>query len=130
MNSYRIYRNTYNNLILLAKSNFYRKMLLISAHDMKKTWIILREIIYKTKQKSSLPTKLNVFQENSFLLKLEDPTLIAEHFNSYFASFGERISSSIDSSNTTNPLEFMKTIDIKDSFFCSPQILKKCMKHA
>ena len=93
---YRKYRNIYNNLVRQAKSNYYSKRLRDSSHDIKKTWSVLQEIIGKTKTKCSLPTKLNVTNKDFFSLHLEDPIQIADYFNSFFASVGERTSICID----------------------------------
>ena len=87
----------------LAKRNHYSNTLKAAIHDMKRTWMIHKEIIGKTKPKTSIPSKLNVFQEQSFLLQLEDPVLIAEFFNSFYKTVAQRTINPTNNSDHTNP---------------------------
>ena len=110
----------YNKLIKLAKRNYYSKRLSETTHDMKKTWNLLREIIMKTNKKCSFPTKLNVSDDKTFSLQLEDNTQIVEFFNSYFASVGERTATLIEENVNTDPLDYLNDVNIDHSFFLSP----------
>ena len=127
---YRKYRNIYNNLVRQAKSNYYSKRLRDSSHDIKKTWSVLQEIIGKTKTKCSLPTKLNVTNKDFFSLHLEDPIQIADYFNSFFASVGERTSICIDIDPNIDPMDFLNDISINESFFLSPTDIKEVIATA
>ena len=121
MNFYIKYRNIYNKLVKQAKANHYSKALRESSSNIKKTWDLLKEIIAKNRKKSSAPNTLNAIQNDSFIMQLENPKLIAEYFNSFFSSVGERTSLLIDTNNTAkDPLDYMKNISIDQSFFISP----------
>ena len=131
MAHYRKYRNVFNKLVKLAKRNHYSSTLKSAIHDMKRTWMILKEIIGKTKPKTSIPSKLNVFQEQSFLLQLEDPVLIAEYFNSFYTTVAERTINPTNNSDHTNPLSFLNHIHVDNTFFLHPtntsEIITTCM---
>ena len=117
---YRTYRNVYNKLVRLAKANYYADQLSRYQHDMRKSWSIIKEVIFKTKNKTITPDKLNLAQENSYQTQLDDPMLIAEFLNSFFASVGDRTASSIDQTKTVNPLDLMKDTFATESFFILP----------
>lgn len=129
MDFYRKYRNIYNRLIKLAKENYYSKILKDAQKDIKRTWAILNEIISKSKIKGNIPNKLNLAQPNDFILKLDQPVLIAEYFNNYFSTVGQRTSSSIDS-NEVDPLQFMENINVNESLFFTPTDNKEIIETA
>lgn len=123
--SYRKYRNMYNKLIKLAKKNYYNRILHDVKGDLKKTWTILREIISKVKNKCTVPDLLNLIQPETFCLKLENPNSIAEYFNSFFASTGDRTSSTIPNNYNTDPLSYMEQINVNESMFVTPIDIKE-----
>ena len=120
MSFYRKYRNIYNKLIKQAKAIYYSKALRDASTNIKKTWDLLKEIISKKKNICSVPNILNVSKTDSFILQLDNPNLIAEYFNSFFASVGERTSNLIDSIDQCDPLDFMNDIHVEHSFFLTP----------
>ena len=124
---YRHYRNVYNSLIKLAKKNYYSKLLFNVKNDMKKTWGVLNEIISKPSSQSPIPKALFLSKENSFSCNLNDPSQIAEFFNNFFSSVGQRISSSV-MQNDISALDFMDDISVKDSFFLLPTSQKEIIE--
>ena len=131
IDSYRKYRNLYNKLIRLAKSNYYKNLLDRNKHDIRKTWSVLKETIFNTKQERKSPQKLDVSQEDSFTTELNDSKQIAEYFNSLFASVGHRTEMGIDKSNVLNPIDFMKHISVDETFYVFPtnesEVIKTCL---
>ena len=129
--TYRKYRNLFNKLIKLAKSNYYSNLLDQHKHDIRKTWSVLRESIFKTKAEKTIPTKLKCSQTDSFSTELNDPIQIADYFNALFASVGARTTSSINNSDAVNPLEFMKHVNVKETFFVLPtdetEVISTCL---
>ena len=117
---YRAYRNIYNKLIKAAKTNYYTKQIEEAKNNPIKTWAILNEVLSKAKNKAPIPTKINVSQSEQFHTEIQNPDVIAEFFNSFFASVGERTSSSIENADTANPFDYMAQIHTKDSLFLTP----------
>ena len=116
---YRRYRNIYNRLVKLAKSNYYSRRLKENVGNIKCTWNLLKEIITKNKCEVSLPSNLNLKSRDNFILEIDKNELIAEYFNNFFSSVGERISLSIVNLNT-NPLNLMDNLKVADSLFFQP----------
>ena len=107
---YRKYRNLYNLLIKRAKQNYYSERLTNSTHNMKATWTILKEVISKSKSTLSTPNSITVHNENNLSTSLDSTEQIADYFNNYFSSIGERISSHIPDCPNSSPFDFMKNI--------------------
>ena len=117
---YRKYRNIYNTLIKLAKANYYKKAIFESSDNIKKTWALLKQIIAKNKTLYSPPELLNASLKDSYTVKLDEPELIADYFNCFFSTVGERTSGSINTTSLKNPLDYLNEINISQSFFISP----------
>ena len=122
---YRIYRNVYNKLIRTAKESYYNQLLQQTVGDTKRTWTIIREVILKTKNKAIVPDRLNLVQNDAFILQLEDPALIADYLNNYFAATGSLTSELANQFSNNDPLDYMKDIYIMDSMFIPPLMKKK-----
>ena len=69
---------------------------------------------------------------NDFSLRIDDAKQIAEYFNSFFSSVGQRYSVA-DSfrGNVVNPLDYMSSVNVSDSLFLLPtsekEIIETCM---
>ena len=124
---YRNYRNIYNKVVRQAKRNYYSNELSKAQNNMKKTWSILKEVVFKTKTKETGINKLNLSQPDSFTTSLNDPALIAEYFNNYFSSVGSRISSSLPIENF-DPIDLMNDNCINDSLFFLPTDKKEIIE--
>ena len=126
---YKQYRNLYNKVVRLAKLNYYSRSLLEVQHDVKKTWIILKEIILKSKKSSPGIQKLNLCQPDSFSLQITDQTQIADYLNNFFSSVGCRISASVPNGGI-DPLDLMYSESLKDSMFFTPTDSNEVIKTA
>ena len=78
------YRNRLGKTIALAKRMYYKTIFEQYKQDMKKTWAILSDILYR-KAVNSLPDTMTVGGHDC-----GDRKAIAEEFNNFFATVGER----------------------------------------
>ena len=75
---YKNYKNLFETLKFKSKNNYYSK--LISKNNLKNTWSVIKEVIGKTKIRSStLPTRLVLNGIETY-----DKTAIGNGFNDYF----------------------------------------------
>ena len=126
---YRRYRNVYNSLIKLAKKTYYSDLLGNVKNDLRKTWRVFNEIISKSSSRNQMPTTLSLPHPTSFSCFLSEPSLIAEYFNNFFSTIGQRTASCV-MSNEINPLDFMKNVSVKDSLFLFPTCPKEIIEIA
>ncbi len=81
---YKTFINQYNKLKRIMKTNYYRNMIEMNKHDMKKTWQILKQALGKLQNKSTFPQEFKIIGQT--VTNKED---IAQEFNSYFATIGK-----------------------------------------
>ena len=81
-NIFKKYKSILNKCIRQAKAIYY-KQLFDSSQSMKVTWGHINTLLGKHKNNGSLPTEFSY--ENSII---NDPQLIANHFNHYIANIG------------------------------------------
>ena len=79
---YRTYRNLYNKITRAAKKIYFEEELKNNKSNLKKTWNIIRQAIKLKSKKSDV--NLNTLIINN--TEVQDPLLIAEHLNKFFAS--------------------------------------------
>ena len=79
---FKNYRNLYNKLTRAAKKIFFEEELNKNKSNLKKTWNIIRQAINLKSKKSDV--NLNTLLING--IEVNDPLLIAEHLNEFFAS--------------------------------------------
>ena len=91
---YETYNKLYNKLLRIAKKTHYDHALHDYRTDIKQTWKILKEIIHKKNDKSSLPDSFTI---NG--LKTDVPKIIAEEFNRFFANIGKRANNNVPKSS-------------------------------
>ena len=79
-----------NHMIIQAKESYYSNEIEKNKNDMKKTWNTINNILNKQNVKSNYPP--------FFLLndkKIEEPQDIANEFNTFFASIGQKLAEEI-----------------------------------
>ena len=80
--NFKLYRNTYNKLIKLAKKLYYENELSKNQSNLKKSWQLLCSAIKrKPKDKSSLLSSLRINGAD-----VTDPLLMASALNNFFAT--------------------------------------------
>ncbi len=83
---YKTYRNLYNRLVRLTKSNYYGELFERNKGDNCSTWSSLNEIIGRILDKTSCTSmKINGQQTN-------DPKVISTKFCDYFTKVGHDMS--------------------------------------
>jgi hypothetical protein len=97
---YKTYRNLYNSLVRLSKKMYFTTNLELHKRNPKKTWDLLREATTGTKPNS------NITQIKNGDLILDESSDIAEKFNEFFTTAGNRIANSIPPSNI-GPLSYI-----------------------
>ena len=88
------YRNTIATLMKKSKENYFTKYFETNIKNLKSTWKGIRSIISLKNSNSSSPNVINFNNE----LK-SDPLKIANVFNNYFSSIGEKAPSKTRFSN-------------------------------
>ena len=86
----------YRSLIRKSKANYYKDKLNEYWGNMKKTWGLINEILGRKKRSFNFP---DYFVENGKLVSGNFD--IANGFNDFFTSIGEKLASNIDSTNTS-----------------------------
>ena len=88
------YRNLFNTLKRKAKRKYYRDMLLEYKNDIRQTWKILKNVLNKTNDKSSISQEF--VADNGTLVC--DPKSIGNHFCNFFTNVGPTFASAIPAS--------------------------------
>ena len=86
----------FETLKFKTKKNYYNKLISKYKNNLKNTWSVIKEVIGKTKIRSSkLPRRLVLNGIETY-----DKTAIANGFKDYFSSIGEKLAKNISSDNT------------------------------
>jgi hypothetical protein len=86
---YKNFKQIYARTLRAAKKLYFKKKLQDNIKNPKKTWDTLNEVLGKEKSKDSIE-KIDINGNIS-----NDPSEIANHFNSFFTKIGKNISNSI-----------------------------------
>ena len=91
---YKTFRNLYNTVIRAAKKTYFYTQIENNSKNLRKTWQILSNAIRKPNCKKENCTSLNINGINT-----NDPSLMAESFNNFFATAAINVVSKINPSN-------------------------------
>jgi Reverse transcriptase (RNA-dependent DNA polymerase) len=83
------YRNVYNKLLRASKKMYYKDHIQANKRDPKKLWKLLKEVSTGEEGQS----KIEKITEDGKVIS--NPTEIANHFNKFFSSIGNKISESV-----------------------------------
>ena len=100
---YKIFKNTNLSRQRAAERNYYKEQLELNETDLRKSWSIIKTIIGKE-------DKLKRMKHIDFIIDdrlIDDPVIIANHFNDYFIHVGSNLAKHINCS--VNPLEYMSS---------------------
>ena len=112
---FKQFRNIYSGLKRQHKRKYYTDLFNQYSHDIRKQWSILRTIIGKTNDKSSLSDRFKLDTEF-----VTDPKTIANSFCDYFTNVGHKFASNIPKSNTPFN-KFLSNYKISDkSIYLNP----------
>ena len=99
--NYKTYRNLFNKVLRKSKTIYFEHNLKENEKNPKKTWDILKEITgKKSKQQKITEIKINGLPTN-------DPSEIANEFNSFFSTIGTKISDGIENIDK-DPLSYIR----------------------
>ena len=82
---YKAYRNALNQLLRLAKQNYYHSVLSEHKGNSQKVWQVVNELAFTKNRTKLSPSKLVTSNGHT----LTDEETIAEEFNSYFVNIGK-----------------------------------------
>ena len=95
INKFKTYRNLYNKVIKASKKMYFQSELIKHQSNLKKTWSLLRKAVNnKSKKDNSIQ---NIIIDGSLV---NNPFLMAEHFNIFFSNVANNIVSQIHPVNT------------------------------
>lgn len=97
---YIYYRNFLNKLLKQTKNNYYINKIATAKNDSKKIWKIMNEAANVTKSKNKIK---NIISENNDILT--HSTDIADSFNDYFSTIGEKMRKRVKRTNRTYKAE-------------------------
>ena len=97
---YRELRNRVNTMLINAKKQYYKTKFKETTGNSKKTWELINEVINKSKEKP----KIEYINVNN--IKVTDPQILCNNFNTYFANIGKNLANDIPRTNTT-PLSYL-----------------------
>jgi hypothetical protein len=100
MTKYKVFRNIYNSLIRLSKKMYFATNLKLHKRNPRKTWDLLREAMGGQKTTSKIT---EIHDGNNIVT---EPADIAEQFNAFFTTAGNKIANSIPHSNV-DPLSYI-----------------------
>jgi len=111
-NSYKAYRNKLTAILRKAEKNYYAAKLENVKDNLAKTWKILNSIISRT---TRVDTVIEIVSNDQHI---NDPCVIANQFNSFFANVGPNLAKNIPSV-ASNFKHFLPPSNL-NSFFLSP----------
>ena len=88
--TYKNYKNLFEKIKYSPKKLYYKNQLLKHEHNLKGTWSVVKEVIWKKKVVSRFHNKLIVDNK-----EITDTFLTAEKSNNYFAGIGPMLASKI-----------------------------------
>ena len=93
--NHKTYNNLFKQIKNKSKKNYYQNLLLKYKNNIKKTWDVIKEVIGKTKLRSSiLPRRLIIDNIETY-----DKKVIANKFNNYFVDVGPNLAANIPTSS-------------------------------
>ena len=110
---YKSFRNKLAHDKEQAKQKFYTKTIYETKHNIKHLWTTINDIAkYKTKAKGNIAYLVNNQEE-----KITEPTDIANTFNTFFSTVGQRLASSIEDPGDLCTLSCTSLIPQQNNFF-------------
>ena len=115
-----------NHQIMEAKRTYYEKQIEKFKGDSKKTWGTIFEIMNKKRTKSRLPPFFEVNDK-----KVSDKQDIANEFNTFFITIGQKLADEIDTSNLPSVASFLgqQTNSVFHFMHTTPERISKIIKN-
>ena len=119
---FKKFRNIYNTVVRTAKKNFFQLQIESTSKNLHKTWQILSSAIRKNK--TSKDSCSSLFVDGS---SINDPSLMAESFNKFFATAALNVVNKINPSNksaTDNIPNNVNVFSLNNSLVTISEILE------
>ena len=118
---YKQYRNLYNRIKRDLKSKYYFELLNEYKHNIRKTWSIMKKVIGKENDKTSITSKFNMEGK-----EISDPKEIANGFCEYFTNIGKNLAARIKTPDTDHSY-FLKKVqsETQRSLLFSPTVIQE-----
>ena len=114
LHTYKNYRNLYNKVIKTSKKLYFQNELIRHQSNLKKTWQLLRKATNSKVKKDNSITNITV--NGTFI---NNPKLIADHFNNFFANVALDITKEINPCNDPLP-DYNPDTNLNFSFTNNP----------
>ena len=120
---YTSYKNVLTTVIRKSKDDFHYKLFKRLKYDIKKTWNKINQLLGKK--------KINKIPQNMYdkTTQINSSKNIAEAFNSYFVSLGQKLAEQIPQL-TQSTSDYMSEVNVVNSLFLKPisifEIIKVC----
>ena len=98
--NYKTYKRQLSKLMKIAEREFYKNFIMDNKNNTRKIWLVIKDVINK-KRSANLP---NQFKFGQFLVN--DKSVIANKFNSYFVNIGNDLSKKCPTVNI-NPMSYL-----------------------
>ena len=112
---YKAYRNALNQLLRLAKRNYYHSVLNEYKGNSRKIWQVVNELAFTKNRTRLLPSKLVTSNGHT----VTDEETIAKEFNSYFVNIRKSMADAISPGSACN-FNFSSTNKNSNSLFHTP----------
>lgn len=109
---YKAYKNKLTKILRKAEKDYYENLINQNKNNLKKSWLIIKEVL--NKRKSSSTQREFSINDN----KTSDPMAIANHFNNFFTNIGPNLASKLPKSNI-NPTQFLNP-PVTSTFYTTP----------
>ena len=114
---FKEYRNKLTRTMEKAKRNYYRKEINKTKANPRKLWKTLNNII-NLKKNTNLTPNIKIYDDTDCLVN--DPKIVSNIFNHYFANVGLELSNKIDSNLSNDENTPTNNNLIQHSFFLNP----------
>ena len=101
---YITYKNIFNNVINKAKQMYFENIFKNDNRN-KKTWSEIDKLTKKKNNNNSIPESIN---KNG--VTINDPKVIADTFNEYFSTIGDKMGAKFNLNTNTNDNEFLNNL--------------------
>jgi hypothetical protein len=95
-NRYIRFRNKLQYLLKYAKNNYYKQKITEAQGNPRKFWSVVNEVAGRPNRKEAFPVELFCGSSNGVTTDRKEIENIAQNFNNYFASVGQRLAEAID----------------------------------
>ena len=98
--TFRLYRNNFNNIIRFAKQNYYKNLFSSFRYNTKKLWQAVNKL---TKKSVCRTNKITIVNNNKIIT---DPKIVANEFNNFFTNIASELDSKLPTSEI-DPMTYL-----------------------